>query len=341
VLAAALIGSLVIAVPAVASSAQPPRPSELLYVGNASGRPVAAYDPAASGPIGPLRLLPDPGAPNSYWDPWTLAFDQAGNLYVQSFLSDATTFVFGPGGSQPERIFMVAGPDNSGIAVDAAGYEYVIGGEGPPVINVAAPGANGRPGDLYSVRAVRSISTGRTNFDPWPSVLSLGPEDEILAALIKYDDANVIAAYEGGPTGSSAPVRTIEGPSTGLGHCSALPGCGMSVTYSSRTGLIYAAVSDHSGLHLSEFAAEARGDVAPLRTIGGPLTGFTGKIANGLAVDAATGDLYVMVEGAHFAAPGVVEVFSAGASGDAAPLRSFTDSSNHFSNAQGIAFGPP
>jgi hypothetical protein len=235
---------------------------------------------------------------------------------------------------------MVAGPDNSGIAVDAAGDEYVIGGEGPPVISVAAPGANGKPGDLYSVEAVRSISTGLTNFDPWPSVLSLGPGDEILAALIDDHDANVIKAFEGGPTGTSAPVRTIQGTATGLGHCSSLPGCGMSITYSRTTGLIDAAVSDPSGLHVSEFAAHAGGDVAPLRTIAGPLTGFTGKIANGLAVDPATGDLYVMVEGARFAAPAAVEVFAADASGDAAPLRTFTDATNHFSNSQGIAFGP-
>ena len=329
-----------IAVPAVASSASPPGHLELLYVGNASGRPVAAYDPASSGPVVPLRLVPNPRAANSYWDPWTVAFDKAGNLYVQSFLSDATTFVFGPGGSEPERIFMVAGPDNSGIAVDAAGYEYVIGGEGPPVINVAAPDASGKPGDLYSVKAVRSIYTGRTNFDPWPSVLSLGPGDEILAALIGYHDANIIKAYEGGPTGSSVPLRTIEGPATGLGHCSALPGCGMSITYSSTTGLIYAAVSDGTGLRVSEFAARASGDITPLRTIAGPLTGFTGKVANGLAVDPATGDLYVMVEGAQFAAPGVVEVFAAGATGNAAPLRSFTDSANHLRDAQGIALGP-
>ena len=312
----------------------------MLYVGNAGGRPVAAYDPASSGPVAPLRLLPNPKAPNSYWDPWTLTVDQAGNLYVQSFLRDATTFVFGPGSSEPERIFMVAGPDNSGIAVDAAGDEYVIGGEGPPVVSVAAPGANGKPSDLYSVRAVRSIYTGLTNFDPWPSVLSLGPGDEILAALITDHDANVIKAYEGGPKGSSAPVRIIGGQATGLGHCSALPGCGMSITYSRTTSLVYAAVSDHTGLHVSEFAAQASGDVAPLHTIEGPLTGFTGKIATGLAVDPATGDLYVMVEGAQFAARGVVEVFAAGASGDAAPLRTFTDSSNHFYDAQGIALGP-
>jgi DNA-binding beta-propeller fold protein YncE len=114
----------------------------------------------------------------------------------------------------------------------------------------------------------------------------------------------------------------------------------MSITYSSTTDLIYAAVSDSTGVHVSEFAARAGGDVAPLRTIEGSATGFTGKIASGLAVDPVTGDLYVMVEGPRFAAAGAVEVFAPGASGNAAPLRTFTDSSNHFSLAQGLAFGP-
>jgi hypothetical protein len=162
-----------------------------------------------------------------------------------------------------------------------------------------------------------------------------------LAALILDGGANVIRTFEGGPSGSSVPLRTVAGAATGLGHCSALPGCGMSITYSSTTDLIYAAVSDGTGLHVSEFAPRADGDVAPLRTIQGSATGLTGKIANGLAVDPVTGDLYVMVVGAHFAAPGSVEVFAPGASGNAAPLRTFTDSSNHFSLAQGLAFGPP
>jgi hypothetical protein len=63
---------------------------------------------------------------------------------VQSFLSDATTFVFAPGATSPTRMFTGLGPDVATVAVDPSGYEYVIGGEGPPAIAVEPRRANGK-----------------------------------------------------------------------------------------------------------------------------------------------------------------------------------------------------
>jgi hypothetical protein len=335
--AAAFVTALVFALPATTPSPASAH-ERLLYVASADSGPVTAYDVSSSGVVSPERRVPNPNNPNTFWDPWTVAFDRAGNLYVQTFLSDATSFVFRPEGQRPSRIFMVSGPDNSGIVVDSSGYEYVIGGEGSPVIYVAAPGASGKPSSLYSVPALRTIYTGNTNFNPWASVLTLGPANEIVAAL-SVQNGNAIAVYAGGPKGKSTPLRVIEGPHTGLVTCGNF-NCGVSIAYSALTGRIYAAVSGPGGVHLSEFAAGASGDATPLATIQGPHTGFTGMVAPGLAVDPITGDIYVMVKKAQFFAPGRVEVFAAKSSGDARPIREFTDSSTRFTNAQGLALSP-
>src|SRR5262252_5367834 len=73
---------------------------ELVFVANASG-PVTAYSTLSGGPVSPVLTLSDPNLPDTYWDPWGVAFDTQGNLYVQGFLSDATSFVYPSGGASP------------------------------------------------------------------------------------------------------------------------------------------------------------------------------------------------------------------------------------------------
>ena len=69
---------------------------ELLFVANVDGSPVTAYPTLSSGPVSPAVSISNPNLPNTYWAPWGVAFDTQRNLYVQTFLSDATTFVFPP-----------------------------------------------------------------------------------------------------------------------------------------------------------------------------------------------------------------------------------------------------
>src|SRR5262249_17234681 len=128
-----------------------PTNQELVYVANADSGPVTAYSANATRPVQPVSTVNNPQNPQTFWAPWRVTFDSASNVYVQTFLSDATSFVFGPSSPTPSRIFRVAGPDTESIAVDSQGDEYVIGGEGPPVISIAAPGASGSPSNLYSV----------------------------------------------------------------------------------------------------------------------------------------------------------------------------------------------
>jgi hypothetical protein len=142
--------------------------------------------------------------------------------------------------------------------------------------------------------------------------------------------------FAGGPHGSSSPIRVIAGPRTGLGGSCAT--CQAVITYSRLTGLIYVGVSMRTRTHISEFAANAKGNVRPLRTIEGPATGLAGKWITGIAVSQCDGTIYVL---AHTSSTGFgparVFAFRMRAHGDARPLRTFTDQRSRFAKAQGIA----
>lgn len=311
-------------------------PAELIYVANADSGPVTAYAPGSSGAVTPVRTVSNPQNPDTVWDPWGVTFDNYGNLYVQTFLSDATTFVFPPGATAttaPSRIFQANAPDNRSVAVDAHGYEYVGGGEAGWSIAVEPPGASGAPADLYHVPPLRTI-TPTDGFVPWPSVLTTDNLNEVLAAATG-SQANAIDIFAGGPTGSSTPVRVISGPDTGLGACGS-PCAELSITYSPSNGRIYAAVSDGTSTRISVFAGNASGDSLPIQTIEGPATGLAGNVITGLAVSQSDGTIYAMVKSSQFAA-GHINAYAQLAQGDAAPLRSFTDAGSGFADAAGIA----
>jgi hypothetical protein len=319
-----------------AGGAAPPAPRELIYVANADSGPVTAYAAGSAGAVAPVRMVTNPDKPSTVWDPWGVTFDASEHLYVQTFLSDATTFVFPRGASgstPPTRIFKADGPDNRGIAVDAKGFEYVAGGEGETQIAVEPPGAHGKPGKLYQVKPVRTITLDQS-FDPWPSVLAVDSQNEILAAVAR-PQGNAIEIFAGGRTGSAAPVRVISGPDTGLGSCTSE--CDqLSITFSPLTGQIYAAVSDGATTHISVFAGNATGDAPPVSTIEGSMTGLPGHVITGITVSQLDGTIYAMVKTSQFGT-GVIDAYGQTASGNVPPLRSFTDSQSGFADAAGLA----
>jgi hypothetical protein len=313
---------------------------EVLYVANADSGPVNGYRASSSGAVAPIREASNPQDPNTVWDPWGVAIDRAGNIYVQTFLSDATTFVFGANplaGVAPSRIFRVYGPDSRAIAVDNEGYEYVASGEAGSLIAVAPPGAAGTAGGLYSVEPVRTFATGEGTFNPWPDILATSGRNLLVATA--NSSGNAIESYEGGAGGRSTPVGVLGGGATALGACATT--CDhVSIASSASTSDIYAAVSGGGEeAHISVFAPNASGNVAPLRTIEGSATGLDGKVITGIAVSRATGAIYVMVKAAEFEAAGQIEVFGAGAGGNAAPAQTFTDAHSAFADAMGIALG--
>lgn len=312
-------------------------PDELIYVANADSGPVTVYSPESTGAVTPVRTVANPNNPNTVWDPWGVTFDNYGNLYVQTFLADATTFVFPPGAggtTPPSRIFEANAPDNRSVAVDSRGYEYVAGGEAGATIYVEPPGADGAPGTLYHVPPVRTIPLS-DSFIPWPSMLTVDSQNEILAAVTSAG-GNAIEVFTGGASGGTVPVRVISGPDTGLGACVS-PCAEQAIAFSPLTDRIYVAVSDGTASsHISVFAGYAAGDARPLQTIEGSATGLAGNVVTGLAVDPANGTIYAMVKSSQLGA-GHIDAYARFAQGNTAALRSFTDVSSGFSDAMGIA----
>jgi hypothetical protein len=101
------------------------------YVATLS-REVTAYDPASSRAVSPVRRLAGPIT--GLKDSWAVAFDTAGDLFVQNFLGDSTTGVFGPdvnGDTAPLRVFK-----NEATTRDA----YSLGnGDIKPVCTISGP----------------------------------------------------------------------------------------------------------------------------------------------------------------------------------------------------------
>jgi hypothetical protein len=299
--------------------------------------PVTAYSSHSTGAVSPARTVSNPNNPNTVWIPWGVTFDNQGSLYVQTFLSDATTFVFPPGAgasTPPSRIFAVNSPDNRSVAVDSHGFEYVAGGQAGASIFVAPPYANGVPSDNYHVSPVRTIPL-TTGFIPWPSMLTTDSANDVLAAVTSTT-ANAIDIFTGGATGGTTPVRVITGPNTGLGAC-ASPCAQVAITFSPLTGLIYAAVSDGtSATRIEVFSPYASGNASPIQTIVGPATHLAGTVVTGIAVSRVDGTIYVLAKASQLGA-GSVFAYSRFANGNAAPLRSFTDAASAFADGAGIA----
>jgi hypothetical protein len=319
-------------------------PSEFIYVANADSGPVTVYRAGSRGAVAPVHTVLAPNDDNALWDPWGVTFDSSGHLYVQTFLSDATTFVFRPGAhgtTRPQRDFMGIGPDNRSIAVDSHGYEYVAGSDQPTTIVVEPPGAHGSAADLYFVQPVRSFQPGE-EWNPWPSDLAVDSRNELLVTEdFPGPPGNIIQVFAGGPHGSDTALRTIEGPATGLGSCnSPFTFCDqLAIAFSARTGEIYVGVTEDAHTHISVFAGNARGNARPLRTIAGPATGLAGTSITGIISSQCDGTIYAMVHtdptGSGFGS-GRIVAFGRTARGNARPLRVFTDRYSHFYDAQGL-----
>jgi hypothetical protein len=347
---ALLLGGGVVGAGSAQASVLPPH-GELVYVANVNETddPVTAYAAGSSGSVARAFALDDPKVSNTIWDPWGVTFDTTGHLYVQSFLSDADTFVFPPGArgtTAPSRIFAGAGqgPDNASIAVDANGFEYILGTQSGSSLAVYAPGASGTAGSSWIVSPLRTLTLDG-NFNPWPQQLTTDGRNEALAAAerfapVTFAPDNAIEVFGGGASGGASPVRVVSGADTGL-NCAP---CKISITFSKLTGRIYAAVSDLSGAttRILVFAAGAVGDARPLQTIEGSATGLSGMAVTGIAVSQIDGTIYAMVKPAStvnspLLSTGRIDAFSRFANGNAAPVRSFTDAATGFADAAGIA----
>ncbi|MBV8720651.1 MAG: hypothetical protein JO277_00790 [Candidatus Eremiobacteraeota bacterium] len=93
---------------------------QVVYIANPGNGTVTAFAPWSASPV--LTIPSAAGAPN----PYTIALDSAGNLYVENFqLSSGAVVVFPPGSTTPSRVITGLTAPAFGLAVDSSGDVFV------------------------------------------------------------------------------------------------------------------------------------------------------------------------------------------------------------------------
>jgi hypothetical protein len=214
----------------------------------------------------------------------------------------------------------------SGLAVDGTGNAYV-GGEifgtgggsgGPPLmaveILVYAPGASGSNPTRTITSSSLEINQGGI------SALTVDSSGNLYVSgvLAAPNLGSGVAIFSPTANGDAVPLRTIGGSATTIIGLGAVP---IAVDAADN---IYISNADPQGPEsILIFNSSANGNVPPTSTIGGPAT--TINAIQGLALDSA-GNIYVSnTPSDPTALPGILE-FSAGSTGNVAPIRTISGS---------------
>jgi DNA-binding beta-propeller fold protein YncE len=205
--------------------------------------------------------------------------------------SDPGTLVTLPprkGNTGAEFVVACHGFSPWGIGVDAASNIWAADYESDTVRAFAAD-AQGCPAPVATISG--------------PHTLLDGPQDVVIdgkGRIIVANYLNGLRVYAPGASGDAVPIAVIP---LDAAHVE-----GLAVDADDHIW-----ISEYVNQKVVEYEAGGA-STAPLRTIAGPHTGLSAPI--GLAVDRASGEIYVCDFAAHH-----VAVFAPGATGDTAPVR--------------------
>ena len=226
----------------------------------------------------------------------------------------------------------IAGPAGAGfisLTVDALGSLYVgaqkfsgnvsPGPEIGPEILVYAPGATGTQSPSQTITAgLQALSTNTIAAIAVDSAQNLYAVTGIAVGTGPNSHGYTgVAVFAPNASGAFAPSKTIVGPLTGISN-------NASQMATDTAGNLYIA----SGPNISPgsiqiFNSAATGNVAPTATLAGANT--TIDNAQGVAVD-TSGNIYVSSSGLN--GPATILKFSAGSSGNVAPVQAITGDPN-------------
>jgi hypothetical protein len=296
----------------------------------------------ANGNVSPLATIA--GGETKLNGPHALAFDAQRNLYVLNEGFMGSINIYAPnvaGNARPIRAIegfntgLRDGPEY--LAVDRAGNIYVSeslarDGNGPAKtvysdeVLVFAAGANG------DVKPVRTIKGPATRLDGARGIAVDTAGNLYVANCGVYvDDRNTdmrVAVYALGANGNVTPIRTIEGPRTGLNRP-------FFVALDLAGNLHVANLRGYQkGVTITVYAPGASGDARPLRTIQGPPMHAAGDMGNAVAVDGA-GNVYLNDLDGH-----AVQVYGPGADGATPPIRTIKGPNTQLRNPRFIAVWP-
>jgi len=239
----------------------------------------------------------------------------------QTDAAGTTATTFSAGTTPGTAVVTAAGAGLSANATvtvtgHVVGKPLYVANEGANSITVFATGATG---DAVPTGV---IAGGDTRLDS-PVAVTLDAAGNIYVANFDVTVPS-ITVYAPGASGNAVPTAVITGGQTGL--------CDPFALAVDAAGNLY--VANHCANSITVYAPGANGDVAPDRAIVGDQTGLSSP--SGLALD-ASGRIYVTNQGDLFGENASVEIFSSGASGNAAPLARIAGGSTGLVAPAGIA----
>ncbi|HEY1868008.1 MAG TPA: hypothetical protein VGG70_06895 [Candidatus Cybelea sp.] len=271
------------------------------------GGSISEFSESANGNVAPVSIIAkNSGIPG----PFAVAFSSKegigianGNIDNPSDQFGAETFALATGNFLTGITCFGEGQTNA-VAFDSTGRLFVAWLSGRTrAIDVFAPGADG------CAKPKRTIAdTGG---------LAIGGNDVLYVASRTTKTIDIF------PAGSSMMESQIGGSATGL----VAPGT--VAVDASRNVYVF----DTQTAAISEFAAGATGNVAPIRSIAGPKTGLNGGngFSFGLAISKTSGEIFVSNPGTN-----AILGFAPAASGNVAPIQTITGSATNLSNPLGL-----
>jgi hypothetical protein len=209
----------------------------------------------------------------------------------------------------------------AGIALDSASNIYVTNQTNASVTVYPA----GSSGNAAPMATISGANTGLLN----PFGIALDSANRIYVANGLGTTTPSVTVYAAGSNGNVAPIATIAGSNTGLADPS-----GVAVD---AVGRIYVGNENSPSFNgiVTVYAANANGNVAPIRTIAGSNTGF----ANGV-YGVAWHNNRIYVTSGNSTISSQIGIFPQAANGNVGPTKSISGSGTQLSNPVGIAIGP-
>jgi hypothetical protein len=308
--------------PAVAAASCAP----CIYVANEAlggEGSVTAYPLSAGGNVAWSRAIQ--GAKTGLGVASGVALDASGNIYVASGGANAVLVYAAASRGNAPAAEAIRGSKTrldhpSGVALDGGSNIFVANaghGDSPrPSVTVFAAGADG---DVAPIRTISGSNTGLNS----PSAVTFGPLGNLYVA---DRAARAILIFAPSSNGNVAPIRTISGEHTLMYEPSA-------IALDSAGELYVANYAVSPTGSVTVYAPGLSGNIAPIRSIYGPNTGI--DLPTGIALDPSD-NVYVANRDSEVGR-GKLTAYTAGASGDVAPIQTILGSKTGLNRPSGIA----
>lgn len=298
---------------------------------------VTAYPVGSKGNVSPIAVTTDMANPNG------IARDASGRLYVTNDPTGTVTIYAASASGNVPPIAVIGGSNTLleepiSVALDASGKIYVLNGGDSGKITVYPPLAAST--GILNEAPIAAIGGSNTLLDR-PASIAVDASGDIYVANQHggpIGPGNIYAPggvtiYHSGSNGNVAPTATIVGAATGLVDPLgiALDSSG-NIYVSNSAGAFYGTVTLTFDASVTVYSAGTAGNVAPIKTISGPITGL-GSSA-GIALD-SSGNLYT--GGFASGVGATVNSYAAGSNGNVPPLTSIVGRDTGLAGPGGIA----